>query len=326
MIRIKDYFSPSQYALWKTSKRQYYKRYSLGEESKPNKFFNKGKEIGSYLQLINENPDVDKKVLAESMSTDPLLYQLSMSVPTLDIMEDKLEVVCDGGHKLLGYVDSVNLVNSKFLEYKSGKVDSKGNDPWTQEKVDEADQLTFYALMYWIKSGRKEIPSCELIWIETEEVDVNDEIGNFSHTQLQFTGRVEKFSRSFLVSELVDFEKNVVKAIDEIFEYEYIELDLADSVVSRYIELKELIEVYKAEMDAIKEEVMIEMNLDEVKYASSRLGRFSLVEKSSIEYSKKLTEREKKIKAIIAKMKKQEVKDKIALKVPSTSYLTFKES
>ena len=325
MIRLKDYFSPSQYALWKSSKRQYYKRYSLGEESKPNKFFNKGKEIGSYLQLINENPDVDKKTLAESISSDPLLFQLSKSVPTLDVMEDKLEVVC-GGHKLLGYVDSANLLNTKFLEYKSGKVDPKGNDAWTQEKVDEADQLIFYAFMYWLKSDRKEIPSCELIWIETEEVDVEDEIGNFSHTQLQFTGRVEKFTRNFLVSELVDFEKDLLKTIKEIEEYEYVELDLSESVVDRYIELKELVEVYNAEMKAIKEEIMVEMTLDEVKYASSKLGRFSIVEKSTIEYSKKLINREKKIKAIIAKMKKEEVKNKVASEVPSTKYLTFKES
>lgn len=325
MIRIKEYFSPSQYALWKSSKRQYYKRYSLGEESKTNKFFNKGKEIGSYLQLINENPEVDKKVLAESMSTDPLLHQLSTVVPTLDIMEDKLEVVC-GGHKLLGYVDSVNLINNKFLEYKSGKVDPKGNDAWNQEKVDEADQLTFYALMYWIKSGKTEIPSCELIWIETQEIDIEDELGNFSHTQLQFTCRVEKFTRNFLVAELVDFEKDLLKTIQEIEDYEYVELDLAENVVDRYIELKELISVYETEMKAIKEEVMVEMNLDEVKYASARSGRFSMVEKSIIKYSDKLTKREKKIKAIITKMKKEEVKNKVASKVPSTRYLTFKES
>ena len=128
------------------------------------------------------------------------------------------------------------------------------------------------------------------------------------------------------MAELVDFEKDLLKTIQEIEEYEYVELDLSEAVVDRYIELKELVEVYNNEMKAIKEEIMVEMTLDEVKYASSKLGRFSIVEKSTIQYSDKLTKREYRIKSLITKLKKEEVKNKVALKVPSTSYLTFKES
>jgi len=32
----REYFSWSQYSLWKSSKKEFYKRYVLGEKSKPN--------------------------------------------------------------------------------------------------------------------------------------------------------------------------------------------------------------------------------------------------------------------------------------------------
>lgn len=327
MIRLKDYFSWSQYNLWKTSKRQYYKRYSLGEESKPNKFFNKGKELGSYLKSLNENKDnINPRILAESISTDPLLWQVGKSVPTLDIMEDKLEVVVgDAKHKLLGYVDSVNVENDEFLEYKSGKVKPNGKDPWNQKEVDKHDQLKKYALMYWIKSGRTIVPKCKLIWIETEIVVINDELGNPAYEELRYTGRVEIFERNFIVSELVDFEKELISTIEEINEYEYVEMDVEDSIVKRYKELNDIVKAAKDEMDVIKEGLLVEMQLDEVKYASSETGRFSISNRKTWHYSDILTATMDESKEFFDEAKRLEREDGSATYTIKPS-LTFKEN
>lgn len=326
MIRLKNYYSWSQHYLWKTSKREYYKRYCLGEESKPNKFFNKGKELGSYMQMLNENEgNIDPRVLAESISADPLLCQVGKTVPTLDIMEDKLEVVVgEDKHNLLGFVDSVNIENTEFLEYKTGKVDPKGNDPWDQDRVNDHDQLKKYALMYWIKSGRKSIPKCNLVWIETEIVIIKDEIGNPSHEELRYTGRVEVFERNFIVSELVDFEKEIISAIEEINEYEYVEMDVENDIVLRYAYLNQTIKEMKNEMEAIKEGLLVEMQLDEVKYASSESGRFTISERKTWDYSDSLTASILESKDFFDKAKKLEQKDGSASYSTKASLL-FKE-
>ena len=325
MIRLKGHLSWSQYSLWKTSKRQYYKKYSLGEESKTNKFFTKGKELGSYLQMLNENVDnVDSKILAESISSDPMLFKIGQIVPTLDIMEDKLETEISGV-KTISFVDSANIENTEFLEYKTGKVDPKGNDPWNQDKVENHGQMLFYALSYYIKSGRESVPKGMLVWIETIEEDVVDELGNFSHTILKFTGRVEMFLREFLVAELVDFEKDLLKTVKEIEDYEYNELEVAENVVERYIELKKMMDSCKKEMDAIKSEVLVEMNLDEVKYAASTKGRFSITERKSWSYSDVLTNTIKESKAFFIKATLLEQKDGSA-KSKISSTLGFRES
>lgn len=327
MIRLKDYFSWSQYNLWKTSKRQYYKRYSLGEESKPNKFFAKGKELGSYLQTLNENEDdIDHQTLAQSMSTDPLLWQIGKTVPTSDIMEDKLEVVVgDAKHKLLGYVDSVNVENTEFIEYKTGKVDEKGKDPWNQFKVDRHGQLKKYSLMYWIKSGRKTIPKCKLIWIETKMVTIDDELGNPAYEELRYTGRVEIFERNFIVSELVDFEKELVSAIEEINDYEYEEMDISDGIVKRYKFLKDSVNEMKNEMEAIKEGLLVEMELDEIDYASSETGKFSISRRKTWSYSDTLTATMNESKDFFDKAKKLEQEDGSATYSVKPS-LSFKEN
>ena len=46
----RPHYSWSQHYLWLKSKREFYKRYVLGEESKPNRYFGKGKELGRYLE------------------------------------------------------------------------------------------------------------------------------------------------------------------------------------------------------------------------------------------------------------------------------------
>lgn len=307
MITLKEHFSWSQKSLWNSSKYSYWKKYFLGLDSGSNIRFEKGNEIGKFLEVGGD---------ADSFSTDEKLAEVAAKVPKLDIMEDEL-IYYVNDKKILSYVDSASITNDFFLEYKSGK------EPWTQERVDEHGQLPFYALGYWLKSGKTVIPSCQLIWIETEDHHVFDTNGNKLYTEVKYTGRVEIFNRDFIAKELVEMYESIAKDIKDIEEYEHLEIELEEDVVSDYIEWKEIKENAEDMMSEIKKSVLAEMNDTELGYASTEDGKFSKVTKKSYTYSESLQEIEKDFKAKLNKLKKWEVKQGIA-KASESSYLTFK--
>jgi hypothetical protein len=301
MIRTKDYLSWSQYDLFNKSKRGYWKRYGLLEENIPNRYFEKGKEFADAMQF---GPD--------GLSTDPLLEQVVKACPRLDIQEDKVEVVVENGEKILCYIDSSAIENDMFLEYKTGK------EPWTQEKVEKHKQLDFYALVYWIRNGRKDIPKCKLIWIETYEEELDS-----GHTVLRYTGNIEEFERGFIVSDLVEMEKNIIKTIEAIEEFEYIEMDVEEDVMDRYIELHNTVKECQEEMDTIKLGIKVEMEADEVEYASSSKGRFGFTKRKKWKYSEGLEEVIAENKKMLSEAMKEEVKNGSAT-YTETKSLTFK--
>lgn len=257
----REYLSWSQYSLWNKSRREFYKRYCLGEESKPNKFFNKGNEIGNYLETGDIPFDCE----------DEMLQVVGDVVPKLDIMEDKLTVEI-GNIKLLCYVDSGAADGTEFLEYKSGK------KPWTQELVDDHEQLNMYALAYYIRSEQTVIPKCKLVWIETEETEDG----------LRYTGQVLQFERVFTEDDMVKMLSKILVTVQEIDEWEYNELELEDDLVDRYIEIQRLLSELKSESDTIKLEIQVQMDAEEMQYAVSTRGRFSKSKRGSWNYSKEL--------------------------------------
>jgi len=282
MIRTKDYLSWSQYSLWHTSKREYWKRYGLKEEELPNKFYDKGKELANALETgINE-------------SADDLLKVVLMAIPRLEIPEQKLEVAVDSGEKLLCYIDSGSSDYTNFIEYKTGKIE------WTKERVASHKQLDFYALAYYIASGRKVIPECKLVWIETEE-DAN---GN-----LVYSGCVSEFERKFTMVDLEWMEKSINTTISEIEDFEYNETPLEDELVDRYIEIEQAIYELIEEKNLIKLEVKVQMEADNTKYASSTYGKFSISETKRWTYSEELSAYESLINSQIKSSKIAEQKN-----------------
>lgn len=287
MIRQKEYLSWSQYSLWLTSKREYWKRYGLGEDRSQNKYFVKGRELGEALEYDDDG----------EYSTDPLLKTVLEIVPRLELMEHKIEVELKNGEKILSYLDSCNEFGDDFYEYKTGKV------AWTQEKVDEHKQLLFYALALYLISGRQVIPACTLYWVETEESE--DGV-------ITYTGVVEVFSRQFTEEEILEFEDELIQAIEDIDAFEYKELEVADDVMDRYIYLTDTIKAMEEEASLIKLGILIEMEADEVNYASATNGKFSISERKNWEYSEDLQDIVKKFAKQVGIAQKQEQKDKIA--------------
>ena len=294
MLREKDYLSWSQYSLWTKSKREYWKRYGLNENRSGNKFFAKGKELSEALDHDDDG----------SNSTDELLSLVLQNLPKLDFPEFELRVQMKNGENLLSYVDSSSADLSEFYEYKTGKV------AWTQELVDKHDQMLFYALSYYIKSERMLIPTSKLIWVETEQTEAEG---------LKYTGLIQEFNRSFTVEEVEAFEDTLIAAIEEIENWDYVELELEDNLVDRYIELTELVKQTEAELDLIKLEVQLMMDAEEVQYANATNGKFSIAERKTWVYSDSFV----KVKSDIDKQLKiamaQEQKDGIAKQTVSKS-------
>lgn len=293
MIKSQDYLSWSQYSLWQKSKREFWKRYGLGEDRSANKYFAKGRELGEAL----ENGEDSEK------STDDLLSLVLLEVPKLDIMEYKSEVVLKDGSKILSYIDSCDALGEEFYEYKSGKI------PWTQEKVEAHDQLLFYALSLYIMSGRTNVPDCSLIWVETEQTDEG----------LKYTGVVEVFIREISVEDVEEFEDKLIKAIQEIEDFVYLELDIDDEVMDRYIYLDTEIKKMQAEADLIRLEIQLMMEADDVKYASATNGKFSISERKSWKYSEDLTKAQAEFAKQVKIAQAQEQKDGVAKQEVSTS-------
>lgn len=294
MLREKDYLSWSQYSLWTKSKREYWKRYGLNENRSSNKFFAKGKELSEALDYDDDG----------SNSTDELLSMVLQNIPRLDFQEVELKVQLKNGETLLSYVDSGCLDFTEFYEYKTGKI------PWTQELVDKHDQMLFYALGYYIKSERTLIPTSKLIWVETEQTETEG---------LKYTGLIQEFNRSFTVEEVEAFEDTLIAAIEEIENWDYVELELEDNLVDRYIELTELVKQAEAELDLIKLEVQLMMDAEEVQYANATNGKFSIAERKTWTYSasfvKVKSDIDKRLKIAMA----QEQKDGIAKQTVSKS-------
>jgi|GEM_PF-1359551 len=292
----RDYFSWSQYILWQTSKREFWKRYQLGAPQVSNRFYDKGKELAEYLATG----------VVPTQCKDDMIDIVVLNIPKLDLFEEDLTYEVDG-HKILCYTDSSDHLGTEFLEYKSGKI------PWTQELVNEHDQLLFYALGYWYRNEKQLIPNCKLVWVETMQTEDG----------LMYTGNVEVFDRKFTTKELNAFEKKLVKTIKEIEEFEYSEIEVDEDVVRRYAELKEIVEDATQEMELIKLQVYAELSEAGCKFGAGEIGNFFITERKSWEYSETLKEFQKSNATAVTKMQKEEQKLGVA-KCTTNESLTFR--
>jgi len=298
----RDYFSWSQYYLWKSSKLQFYKRYVLGEEAPRLQAWDKGKEFSDY------------KETGELLTSvkDPLLVQVANDVPNLDIIEHELRVQL-GEYKLLAYLDTCDFDLSTFYEYKTGK------DEWTQKLVNQHEQLDFYALCIYIKSGETIIPKCKLYWIETEYIEMTD-----GSKEIRYTGHVEEFIREFTDEDMVTMMTKIVIILKEIENYEFNELELDENIVERYIKLLNDKKEIDSEIELIKLEVKNELLNNKIDYGITSKGRFSISKRKSYEYSGELVSKEKQYKDEIDELKNKEKNNGIAT-VLITESLLFKQ-
>lgn len=300
MIRNRDYFSWSQYYLWKSSKLQFYKRYVLGDDGLTLKAFDKGKEFSEYKETG----------VTPSYCTDPLLEQVANEIPSLDIMEHKLEPML-GNIKLLAFLDSCKFDLTHFDEYKTGK------NPWDQKAVNAHEQLDFYALCIYILSEETILPTCSLYWIETDEIEFPD-----GSTELRYTGRIEKFDRVFTVEDMINIGTKINETVLEIEAYEHVEIEIDENDAKRYVELSAKEKEIKEELNLLKLKIFEEIDSNDAKYGDSEFGRFSISERKTYLHSPELLNKEAEYKAELDELKRMEKNDGTA-KVNVSKSLRF---
>lgn len=140
MLTPRPYLSWSQMTLVEKAPETYVRRYIKNDTFAipVNRGMALGKEIATSLEIDEETGDPTK---------DLIIAQL----PKFEIMEAKLEATVKIGDievPLYGKADTAKKDLSAFKEYKTGKI------PWTQKKVDDHGQITFYCTIIHALTGK----------------------------------------------------------------------------------------------------------------------------------------------------------------------------
>lgn len=188
-MRPREYLSYSQKSLWKRSPKSYLEKYLYDGREFTTREMAFGKKMAVALE---EERDSDDEILNGIMAKLPKLDKPEFAVRA-DFKIQK-ELI-----PLYAKLDTAKEDLSAFKEYKTGK------NPWTQRKVDENEQITFYVTLIYILT-KQIVQDIELVWVETCE-DPSSENG----TGISCTGRVEVFktkrSMGQIINELADIRR-----------------------------------------------------------------------------------------------------------------------
>lgn len=236
----RKYLSYSGFNLWQSSKTTFYRRYVLNE-SPP---FTRELAFG-------------KQVMADFEFAHGKFYDMYPEVrpPESWFVERELY---DEVNNLMGIVDCVAQDYHKFLEYKTGRV------PWTQQKVNADEQLLWYAMLIYIRT--EEIPTAELIWLETELID----------EEVYPTGRFEVFERTFTKREINAFLRKVIKTKQEIADYVYVDKDVTSDRDQELYDVTMEIERLTAIQEALKDDIFVEMSIEALDRAHSDNASYTI--------------------------------------------------
>jgi len=197
----KDTLSWSAFSTWLSSKDQYLLRYYF--EERPS-FQTAETMFGNHIGKKLEDGHADVNHIEKY--SDP---------------EHRILVEVEGV-KLLGYLDSFDPKGYRFLEYKTGHKNKKGEYYWNAVQVAKHKQLDFYSLLIQAKYGEVQ-NQCKLIYMETEETPLVYKGRKLEamNKGLQLTGHVKEFKRTieqwernFMQQEI----KRVAKAIKTDYE------------------------------------------------------------------------------------------------------------
>lgn len=182
------YLSWSKLSLFETDKDKFYKVYIEGEYEEPNKYMVFGKKLSSAIQ-------------EDKYTDDEILNSLKDKLIKYDEIEYKI-FVDFSNMKLFGIFDTFDTKRKIFREYKTGK-------NWSKSRVDKEGQLTFYAMLVYLKFNL--IPEkIYLDWAET----IEDENG-----EIKLTGKLTSFETNRNIEDIVLMIKRCKKAYEEMSKF-----------------------------------------------------------------------------------------------------------
>ena len=139
--------------LFERSKERWKEKYLFDMETRSNSGQDYGRKMADGLEH-------------DELTGDVVLDLVVAQIPKLEVMEFELNAELSHGKKrepikLFSRLDTANRDLSAFKEYKTGL------EPWTQTKVDNSGQITFYATGAYLKTG-KLTEDIELVYVPTE--------------------------------------------------------------------------------------------------------------------------------------------------------------
>jgi hypothetical protein len=193
-LHPRAYLSFTQLVMFEKSPETYKRVYIDGQKMGTNRGQALGKEIANSLENDAETGDPLKDlVLAQIPSyerRDQLMYiDFKTSGETIPLCIRP---------------DSCKQDLSAIIEVKTGAEKS-----WSQKKVDESDQLTFYATGLYVETHK--IPECELVWAITKKV-----VGEDGVERPELTGEVKRFRTIRRMSHVLKMMVRIRKAWVEI--------------------------------------------------------------------------------------------------------------
>ena len=281
----RGYFSFSQFNTWVTSPKEYYKKYVLDNAYGSTKYQKFGKDLMDSLEF--DSGKVDN--IPPSLLTILKGYQY----------EDEIKI---SGSKigsiksLLGFVDAIDKTQKSIIEIKTGK------HAWTEDIVKKNEQILFYAMLVNMNYGF--IPTCKLVWVETRENELNGDV--------EFTGKVETFYRTFSISEVEKFTKKVLKAINDIADYDHEIISFDGDIDSRMLELLSEKKRIDDELDVLKSELLLSLKDGNTKYGVTDNFNITLAGRKTWDYSDELKGRIKDSAKDMKAFKTAEEKNGIA--------------
>ena len=146
----KSYISYSQLVLFERSPELYAEQYIYGKKQRISRNIALGSAMADGLEF-------------EESTGDPLLDLMASRLPKFELMDKPIEAVLEYKKEkisLLAKPDSCKKDMTAFKEYKTSV------RKWSQKMVDDSCQITFYAMVMWLKTGK--IPKdIELVCVKT---------------------------------------------------------------------------------------------------------------------------------------------------------------
>ena len=152
-LRARPYLSYSQLVTVENGAKQYIEKYVYGWEQRVSRAMAYGSKFADSLEKGEDTGDVALDIMTAQL---PKFEMADVPFMTEIPGDKKNETV-----PVLIKMDSWKKDLSAFKEYKTGTT------KWTQKKVDDSGQITFYAMGAYLKTGK--IPQdIELIHLPTE--------------------------------------------------------------------------------------------------------------------------------------------------------------
>ena len=292
----RDYISYSQIRTFRKSPQEYYKRYVLGQDMYESKWLKYGKRFSEAV----EDGGSDDEII-DAMVKEVTVYEGTEVEAKAET--DKIDL------PLFGYKDTAK--DGAFREYKTGTKE------WTQERVNNHEQLLMYALIDYLNTG--EVPTVHLDWLPVEE---------HGDGSVSFTGELYTFERDISEEEVLAYIDEVKDVINAIRAYEPDdEVDLIElepekaGLFNQYMQLDKEIDQLEEKQDEVKEKVKQYMMDEAIQKVSADDGTFYQQTYKSYDYPEEVQE----IKETLNEKRKQ-ARENGEVDVSETTSISFRSN